>query len=108
MVPETDAAAVPFIVVGFVNLSADATRYDVTSFKLGIKLFSNVGYKEIKDFALFPTTITDTLYLRNAVTNALIDKIPFNPGTQRVYTVYARGKTGVTGRGPGINYYTNR
>lgn len=94
--------------VRFVNLSADATRYDVTSFKLGIKLFSNVGYKEIKDFALFPTTITDTLYLRNAVTNALIDKIPFNPGTQRVYTVYARGKTGVTGRGPGINYYTNR
>ena len=95
--------------IRFINLCADAaTRFDVTSFKFGTKLFSNVGYKELRDFALFQTAGADTIYLRNAATNALIDKLAFTPVTQRVYTFYARGKTGVTGRGPGLNYYINR
>jgi hypothetical protein len=93
----------------FINLTADATRYDVISTKLGVKLFSNVGFKEMKDFAVFPTTVSDTIYLRNAATNAVIAQINgFSPATQRVYTFYARGKAGVTGRTAGINYYTNR
>lgn len=96
--------------IRFANLCADAaTRFDITSARYGIKLFSNVGYKEIKDFIYLQTTTTDTIYLRNAATNAVIAQINgFIPGTQRVYTFYARGKTGVTNRGPGLNYYTNR
>lgn len=93
----------------FINLSADATRYDVTSTKLGIKLFSNVGFKEMRDFAVFTTTVSDTIYLRNAATNAVIAQINgFSPGTQKVYTFYARGKAGVAGRTAGLNYYNNR
>ena len=96
--------------IRFINLSGDvATRYDVTSARQGIKLFSNVGYKELKDFIHLPISTLDTIYLRNAATSAIIDRINgFSPGTQRVYTFYARGKTGTGLRAPGLNYYTNR
>ena len=96
--------------VRFINLCADAaTRFDVTSAKQGFKLFSNVGYKEMKDFMLLPTTASDTIYLKVAGTNTVVSQVNgFLPGTQRVYTFYARGKTGTTGRTPSITFYTNR
>jgi hypothetical protein len=96
--------------VRFVNLCADAaTRFDVVSAKHGLKLFSNVGYKEMKDYVYLTTTSTDTIYLKNAATNAIVSQVNgFLPGTQRVYTFYARGKTGVTGRTPNLTFYTNR
>lgn len=96
--------------IRFINLSAEPTlRYDVTSARHGIKLFSNVGYKEMKDYIYLPTTSTDTIYLKNAATNAVIAQLNgFFPSTQRVYTFYARGKTGVANRGPGLVYYVNR
>jgi hypothetical protein len=97
--------------VRFINLCADAaSRFDVTSARLGQVLFSNVGYKEMKDFIYLPTnTITDTLYLRNAGTTTVVAQLPgFNGRSQRVYTLYARGKTGVSGREPSITSYTNR
>lgn len=101
--------------VRFVNLCADAaSRFDVVSARHGIKLFSNVGFKEMKDYIYLTTTSTDTLYLRTAGTNTVIAQFPavgsggFLPATQRVYTLYARGKTGVTGRAPSLALYTNR
>jgi hypothetical protein len=96
--------------VRFINLCADAaTRFDVTSARQGYKLFTNVGYKEMKDFIYLGTTTTDTIFLKTAGTNTIVSQINgFLPGPQRVYTLYARGKTGVTGRTPSITFYTNR
>lgn len=96
--------------VRFINLCADATtRFDVVSARHGYKLFSNVGYKEMKDYLYLPKTANDTIYLRNAATNAVVSQINgFLPTPQRVYTFYARGKTGTTGRTPSITSYTNR
>ena len=96
--------------VRFINLCADATtRFDVVSARYGGKLFSNVGYKEMKDFIYLGKTPNDTIYLRNASTNAVVSQINgFLPVPQRVYTLYARGKTGTTGRTPSLTFYTNR
>ena len=96
--------------VRFVNLCADAaSRFDVVSKRHGSKLFSDVGYKEMKDFIYLGTTTTDTLYLYAAGTNTIVSQINgFLPVTERVYTLYARGKTGTTGRTPNLTFYTNR
>lgn len=96
--------------VRFINLCADpAARFDVVSVKHGMKLFSNVGYKEMSNFIYLGTTASDTILLRTAGTNTVVSQINgFLPITQRVYTLYARGKTGVTGRTPNITFYTNR
>ena len=104
-VPSVDAYAVRFI-----NLCADATsRFDIVSARHGYKLFSNVGYKEMKDFIYLPKTANDTIYLRTAGTNTTVSQINgFLPTPQRVYTLYARGKTGTTGRTPNLTFYTNR
>lgn len=104
-VPTIDKYAVRFI-----NLCADAaTRFDVTSAKHGYKLFSNVGYKEMKDYIYLTLTPNDTIHLRIAGTNTIVNQINgFLPVPQRVYTFYARGKTGTAGRAPSITSYTNR
>lgn len=96
--------------VRFVNLCADAaSRFDVVSTRYGSKLFSDVGYKEMKDFIYVGTTTRDTLYLYKAGTNTIVSQINgFLPITERVYTLYARGKTGTTGRTPSLTFYTNR
>jgi hypothetical protein len=97
--------------VRFINLCGDvSTRFDITSLKHGTKLFSNVGYKEMKDYIYLPVPAsTDTLHLRLAGTNTIVAQVNgFTATTQRVYTLYARGKTGVTGRLPSLNFYTNR
>jgi hypothetical protein len=96
--------------VRFINVTGETTtRYDVTTARHG-KIFSNVGYREMQDYKILtiPTT-ADTVYLKTAGTNTIISQINgFNGATQRVYTLYARGKTGVTGRTPSITSYTNR
>ena len=96
--------------VRFINLCADIpSRFDIVSSRHG-KLFSNVGYKEVGDY-IYPTvpSISDTIFLKTAGTNTIISQVnTFSAGTQRVYTLYARGKTGVTGRTPALTYYTNR
>ena len=96
--------------VRFINASGDpATRFDVVSARYGAKLFSNIGYKEMTGYIYLNTTATDTIYLKTAGTNTNISQINgFLPGSQKVYTLYARGKTGVTGRTPSITFYTNR
>ena len=101
--------------IRFINLCGDpASRFDVTSTRLSTKLFSDVGYKEMKDYVYLGVTGADTLYLKAAGTNTVIAQYPaagsgsFTPGSQRVYTLYARGKTGVTGRTPSLSLYTNR
>lgn len=96
--------------IRFVNLCADAaSRFDVVSKRYGHKLFSDVGYKEMKDFIYLSTTTRDTLYLYTAGTNTIVSQINgFLPVTERVYTLYARGKTGTAGRTPSLTFYTNR
>src|SRR5688572_2006774 len=96
--------------VRFINLCADAaSRFDVVSKRYGTKLFSNVGFREMKDYIYLNTTTTDTMYLYNAGTSTLVSQVnSFTPGPQRVYTFYARGKTGTTGRTPNLTFYTNR
>lgn len=96
--------------VRFINLCGDIpTRFDVTSARHG-KIFSNVGFRDVKDFLhLTVPTTSDTIYLKTAGTNTIISQVnTFSAGSQRVYTMYARGKTGVTGRTPSITFYTNR
>lgn len=96
--------------IRFVNLSDDAnSRYDLVSYRMG-NLFTNIGYKEMKDFTYYDVpAATDTVVLRLSGTNTVVSQVnTFLPGTQRVYTFYARGKTGVTGRTPSVTFYTNR
>jgi hypothetical protein len=98
--------------VRFINLSGETSAmYDVISARHG-KIFSNVGYKEMQDYKILTIpTISDTIYLRTAGTNTNVGTpiYTFSAGNQRVYTLYARGKTGATtGRTPGITFYTNR
>lgn len=96
--------------VRFINVTGETTtRYDVITARHG-KIFSNVGYREMQDYKILtiPTT-ADTIYLRTAGTNTVVSQVnTFSAGPQRVYTLYARGKTGVTGRTPSITFYTNR
>jgi hypothetical protein len=94
----------------FVNLCGDAaSRFDVISLRFG-PLFTNVSYREVRDYTIRDVpTVADTIYLRTAGTNTTVSQInTFLPGAQRVYTLYARGKTGVTGRTPSITFFTNR
>jgi Domain of unknown function (DUF4397) len=94
----------------FINLSGDLTaRYDCTSLRHG-NIFMNVGNKEVKNFTyLTIPAVTDTIYLKTAGTNTIVAQINgFSAASQRVYTIYARGKTGVTNRTPSITSYTNR
>lgn len=97
--------------VRFINVSGETnTLYDVFSLRQGM-LFTNVNYKEMRDYKMLPVpSISDTIYLRIAGTNTTVGTpiTSFSPGSQRVYTFYARGKTGVTGRTPSITFYTNR
>jgi hypothetical protein len=101
--------------IRFINLCGDAAaRFDVSTARQGVKIFSNVGYQEMRNFLFLGTTTTDTIYLKTAGTNTVVATYPaagsggFTPGTQRVYTLYARGKTGVSGRTPSLALYTNR
>ena len=97
--------------VRFVNVSGEtSTLYDVHSLRHGM-LFTNVNYKEMRDYKVLTVPSTsDTIYLKIAGTNTTVGTpiTSFSPGSQRVYTLYARGKTGVTGRTPSITFYTNR
>lgn len=99
-----------FFGLRFINLCDDAaSRFDLVSYRLG-NLFTNVGYKEMKDYVYLgvPAT-TDTVLLRLAGTTTVVSQVNgFLPGTQKVYTFYARGKTGVSGRTPSLTSYTNR
>jgi len=95
----------------FINLCADVRRFHITSARNGAnaRIFSNVGYKEMKDYIYLNTTGTDTIYLKDAVADTVVSAISgFTPGTQKVYTLYARGKKGTTNREPSLTFYTNR
>ena len=94
----------------FINLSPEpAKRYDLTSARNGV-LFTNVGYKEIRDFTpVLVSNISDTLYLRLTNTTTIVSQVnTFTGVSGRVYTFYARGKTGVSNRAPSLTFYTNR
>ena len=94
----------------FINLIANPNdKYDIYSDKKAGNIFSNVGYKEVKDFIDFPvSTSSDTLRLRLTGTTSDVSKLAVLGIAQRVYTLFSRGKTGVAGRTPVLTLYTNR
>jgi hypothetical protein len=95
----------------FINLCADVRRFNITSARNGAnaRIFSNVAYKEMKDYIYLNTTGIDTIYLKDAIADTVVSSIPgFLPGTQKVYTLYARGKKGTANREPSLTFYTNR
>lgn len=98
--------------VRFINLCADYNnRYDVYSVRNNGNIFTNVGFKEIKDYIVLGVpSVSDTFHLRLNGSQTNISSINTFSGTsQRVYTFYARGRTGMaTPRNPGIAFYTNR
>ncbi len=96
--------------IRYINLTQDINaRYDLESARHG-KVFTNVAYKEVKDFTyLIRTGLTDTFYLKTAGTNTILSQVnTFTAGSQRVYTFYSRGKPGALNRGPSLTFYTNR
>ncbi len=97
--------------IRYTNLVANPTdRYDVYSLRNAKNIFTNVGYKEFTPYISLPAPATaDTLIVRRTGTMTLIDSVKgFFPTGERVYTLFSRGKTGVTGRTPATTWTTNR
>lgn len=94
----------------FVNLVANPSdRYDFFSVKQGRNIFSNIGYKQVTDFIALPKPqANDTFYLRNAGNTHNVSLAVVAPADERVYTFYARGKTGIAIRDTTLAVYTNR
>jgi hypothetical protein len=97
--------------VRLVNLCADiADKYDILSKRYGT-VFTNVGYKEVKDYMMFDQTeLSDTLTLvKTGTTTALATVNTFSGTAQQVYTFYIYGKTSVgTTRKPALNFFPMR
>lgn len=97
--------------VRLVNLCADVTdKYDILSKRYGT-VFTNVGYKEVKDYMTFDQTeLSDTLTLvKTGTTTALATFNTFSGTAQQVYTFYIYGKTSVgTTRKPALNFFPMR
>jgi hypothetical protein len=97
--------------VRYANFVANPKEnYDVFSIRTGTNIFTNVAYRQVTNFIQLPTTeMNDTLIIRKAGTMNVIDSLKgFGPSSQRVYTVYTRGRAGITTRVPATTFYTNR
>lgn len=97
--------------VRYANFVANPKEnYDVFSIRQNTNIFTNVGYRQVTNFIELPVQIlSDTLIVRKAGTMNLIDSLKgFGPSSQRVYTIYTRGRAGITTRVPATTFYTNR
>ncbi len=97
--------------VRYANLVANPNeRVDVFSIRQNANIFTNIGYKEVSNYAELPVpTLADSLIIRFTGTlNARDTLKAFFATPQRVYTWYSRGKTGVTARVPATTFVTNR
>jgi len=78
------------------------------------EIIQNVAIKQTSDWVQLPLpVISDTLELRKKGTTAVYLTVggsapAFAPAGMRMYTVYARGKTGVTAKLPSASIVTNR
>lgn len=84
--------------------------YSVWSRREGKLIVDNISYKTVSNFITLkvPSTI-DTFDLRKTGTTTNISSInSFSPVQHRIYTLFGRGKTGISTRTLTLSYYTNR
>lgn len=79
------------------------------------EIIQNIAHKQISDWVQLPLpVISDTFELRKKGTTTVYATVlsgtaaAFSPGGMRMYTIMARGKTGVTSKAPGATIITNR
>lgn len=74
------------------------------------EIISNITHKNVSDWVQLPLpVISDTLIFRKkGTTTAYIQFNTFSPVGLRMYTLMARGKTGVTNKAPATQLITNR
>jgi hypothetical protein len=93
------------------NLNDTLTLY---SRRQKAEIIQNVSHKQISDWVqLTLPIISDTLELRRKGSTATYLTVggtapTFSPAGMRMYTVFARGKTGVTAKTPSASIVTNR
>jgi hypothetical protein len=100
-----------FYKVRFTNLIANPNeRYDVYADSAQRMIATNIGYRQVTDFIDAPVPrSTENFSVRLTGTTTVVYTLTnFTPSPQRAYTLYTRGRVGVTGRAPGITFYTNR
>lgn len=97
--------------VRFANLIANPNeRYDVYADSVQKMVATNIGYREISNFIDVPVPVSSesfSVFLAGTTTK-LYTLTGFSPTSQRVYTLYTRGRAGISTRAPGITFYTNR
>lgn len=97
--------------IRFANLVPNPSdRYDVYADTVGTMIATNIGYRQLSDFieVLLPNSTENFSVRKTGTTTVVYTMGSFSPTSQRVYTLYIRGRAGTTGRTPGLTYYTNR
>lgn len=73
------------------------------------EIIQNITHKQFSDWVEVPVpVISDTMDVRRKGTTTSIVGVAFAPAGTRMYTIIARGKTGVTGKTPTASVVTNR
>ncbi len=83
---------------------------NVYSRREGREIIQNISHKQISDWVELPIPVTsDTFDLRKKGTTAVYLSVPgVAPAGMRMYTIYSRGKTALTGKVPAASIVTNR
>ena len=94
----------------FVNLSPGTDTMEIFSKALNTVVMTGTRYKFASDWVELPLLRrNDTLQMRKPGTTAVVAQIlTWNPSTERVYTVYARGVTGSSTRPRTLLSFQNR
>ena len=84
--------------------------FSLFSLRQNAEIIANITHKMVSDWVQLPLPIiSDTLLIRKKGTTVTSVQINgFSPTGQRMYTILARGKTGVIGKALGANIITNR
>jgi spore maturation protein SpmA len=103
-------AAVDNYSLRFINLTGNPLdTFDVFSRRAGNLIFTGVKYKDINGFIQLPVpTIQDTFDFRKPNTTTTLFSTNLQPISQRAYTLFTRGKNGLTGKTTSATFYTNR
>lgn len=97
--------------IRFGNFISNPTEsYSVWSRREGKLILDNISYKTVSNFISLAIPIgLDTFDLRKVGTTVNISSInSFSPVQQRIYTLFSRGKTGISTRALTLSFYTNR
>lgn len=84
--------------------------FSLFSLRQNAEIVANITHKMVSDWVQLPIPIiSDTLLFRKKGSAIISIQINgFSPTGLRMYTILARGKTGVTGKALGANIITNR